>query len=126
MHLVYLIFQVKNIISLFINMFKKRYFSAQDDFKTGSLCKVTLFLGFSLLIIFLFSKISALIIDKNSPGLAKQIYDFSQTSYPNSILAFSIILIGIGAILYFFHCQFTKLAKIAEEIEKSENSEDVD
>jgi len=126
MHLTYLVVPVNNIINLFINMFKKKYFSAQEDFRTGLLCKVTLFLGFVLLIIFLFSKISAIIIGENSSGLAKQIYDFSQTSYPNSILAFSIILLGIGAILYFFHCQFTKLAKIAEEIEKSENSENAD
>jgi len=107
-------------------MFKNRYFSAQDDFKTGFFCKFTLFLGFVLLIIFFILKISALVIGENSQGYLKQIYDFSQTSYPNSILAISIILFGVGAILYFFHCQFKKLAKIADEIEKSENLEDID
>lgn len=107
-------------------MFKKRYFSAHDDFKTGFFCKLTLFLGLALLLIFIFSKISTLIIGENSSGFAKQIYDFSQTNYPNSFLAFSIILFGVGAILYFFHCQFIKLAKIADEIEKAENLEDFD
>jgi len=107
-------------------MFKKRYFSAQDDFKTGFFSKLTLFFGLVLFIIFLSVKISALIVGADSIGLAKQIYDFSQTSYPNSILAFSIIVLGIGAILYFFHCQFAKLARIADEIEKSENLEDID
>lgn len=107
-------------------MFKKRYFSAHDDFKTGFFCKLTLFLGLVLLLIFIFSIISALIIGENSSGFAKQIYDFSQTDYPNSILAFSIILFGVGAILYFFHCQFSKLAKIADEIEKAEDLEDLD
>ncbi len=107
-------------------MFKKRYFSAQDDFKTGFFCKLTLFFGLVLFLIFLFTRISALIIGEDSIGLAKQIYDFSQTSYPNSIVAFSIILLGIGAILYFFYCQFAKLAKIADEIEKSEDLEDID
>ncbi len=107
-------------------MFKKRYFSAQDDFKTGFFCKLTLFLGLVLLLIFIFSIISALIIGENSSGFAKQIYDFSQTYYPNSILAFSIILFGVGTILYFFHCQFSKLAKIADEIEKAEDSENLD
>ena len=107
-------------------MFKKRYFSAQDDFKTGFFCKFTLFFGIVLFLIFIFSKISGLIIREDSIGLGKQIYDFSQTSYPNSILAFSILLLGTGVILYFFHCQFAKLAKIADEIEKSENKEDTD
>ena len=105
-------------------MFKKRYFSTQDDFKTGFFCKITLFLGFVLLLFFIISKISAFIIGEKGSGFTKQIYDFSQTTYPNSILAFSIILIAIGFILYFFHCQFAKLAKIADEIEKLENLED--
>ncbi|UCF50223.1 MAG: hypothetical protein JSU91_01715 [Thermoplasmatales archaeon] len=107
-------------------MLKKRYFSTQDDFKTGFFCKFTLFLGLVLLLFFIFSKISALIIGESSSGFTKQIYDFSQTTYPNSILALSFILFAIGVILYFFHCQFAKLARIADEIEKSENLEDFD
>ncbi|KYK32549.1 MAG: hypothetical protein AYK22_07280 [Thermoplasmatales archaeon SG8-52-3] len=107
-------------------MLKKRNFSTQDDFKTGFFCKITLFFGFILLLIFLFIKISALIIGENSIGIAKQIYDFSQTTVPNTVLAFSILLLGTGAILYFFNCQFSKLAKIADEIENSENVDDVD
>ena len=107
-------------------MFKKRYFSAHDDFKTGFFCKLTLFFGLVLLLIFIFFIISALIIGENSSGYAKQIYDFSQTNYPNSILAFSIILFAIGVILYFFHCQFSKLAQIADEIEKAEDLDDFD
>jgi hypothetical protein len=107
-------------------MIKKRIFSAQDDFKTGFTCKLTLFFGFFLFFIFLFSRIIALIVGKNSTGIFKQIYDFSQTSAPNSILAISIILFAIGVILYFFHCQFAKLARIANEIENSENYKDKD
>jgi hypothetical protein len=68
--------------------------------------------------------VSALIIGDNSSGFTKQLYDFSQTNYPNSLLAFSIILFAIGVILYFFHCQFSKLAKIADEIEKAEDLDD--
>jgi hypothetical protein len=107
-------------------MLKKRYFSTQDDFKTGITCKLFLFFGFILLFIFLISKFLAFIFGENSTGIAKQIYDFSQTSTPNSILAISLILLAVGIIFYFFHCQFAKLAKIADEIEKSENSEDTD
>ena len=107
-------------------MFKKRYFSAHDDFKTGFFCKISLFLGLVLLLIFIFFIVSGLIIGDNSSGFAKQIYDFSQTNYPNSFLAFSIILFAIGVILYFFYCQFAKLAKIADEIEKAEDLDDFD
>jgi hypothetical protein len=103
---------------------KTRYFSAQDDFKTGFTCKLTLFFGILLLIIFIISKLIAFIAGENSTGFLRQIYDFSQTSAPNSILAISIIVLAIGVILYFFHCQFAKLAKIAEEIENPDNSED--
>jgi hypothetical protein len=105
---------------------KKRYFSANDDFKTGFTCKLTLFFGLFLLLIYLFTTLIGFIAGENSTGVLKQIYDFSQSTSPNSILAISIILFAIGVILYFFHCQFAKLASIAEEIEKSENSEDVE
>ena len=107
-------------------MFKKRYFSAHDDFKTGFFCKISLFLGLVLLLISIFFIVSGFIIGDNSSGFVKQIYDFSQTNYPNSLLAFSIILFAISIILYFFYCQFSKLAKIADEIEKAENLDDFD
>ena len=107
-------------------MLKRRYFSIQNDFKTGFFCKVTLFFGLILFLIFSFTKIFSLITGENSAGILKEIYDFSQTSIPNTILAFSILLFGIGAILYFFNCQFSKLAKIADEIENLENLDDID
>jgi hypothetical protein len=107
-------------------MFKKRYFSTKDDFKTGFLCKFTLFVGILLLIIFIFFKVSSFIIGEESSGFVRQIYDFSQTIYPNSILAFSMIFLFVGIVLYFFSCQFAKLAKIAEEIEKGDEFEDLE
>jgi hypothetical protein len=107
-------------------MFKKRYFSTQSNFKTGFLCKFTLFLGVFLLIVFLFFKISSFIIGENSSGFLEQIYNFAQTTYPESILAISIIFIAISIIFYFFYCQFTKLAKIADDIENEEDLGDFD
>ena len=71
-------------------------------------------------IIFIFLKVSSYIIGAGESGFLGQLYDFSQTTYPNSILAFSIILIFVGVVLYFFNCQFEKLAKIADEIENGE------
>ncbi len=101
-------------------MFKKRYFSANNDFKTGFLCKITFYIGIILLIIFIFFKACSVIIESGSSGFLGQLYDFSQTTYPNSILAFSMIFLFAGIVLYFFNCQFAKLAKIAEEIENEE------
>jgi hypothetical protein len=101
-------------------MFKKRYFSAHHDFKTGFLCKLTLFLGFFFLFVFIFLKITSIVISKESTGLIRQLYDLSQSGVPDSIIAISIIFLAVGFILYYFHCQFAKLSKIADEIEKSE------
>jgi len=39
------------------------------------------------------------------------------------VLAFSILFLGVGGVLYFFYIQFTKLEKIAEDVER-ENSEE--
>lgn len=104
-------------------MVKERYFSAHDDFRTGFLYKILLILGIFLLIVFAFFKISAFIIGSGGQSVAGQIYEFSQTTYPSTILAFSIIILGVSGILYFFHYQFSKLSKIADEIENEENLE---
>ena len=61
-------------------MFKKRYFSVHNDFKTGFLCKLTLFLGIFLLIIFIFFKACSVIIGTGNSGFLGQLYDFSQMS----------------------------------------------
>lgn len=106
-------------------MFKKRYFSAHSDFKTGIFCKLAFFLGILLLVISMFFIVGSFLIDEASSGILQQIYSFSQTTYPNSILAFSIIFLAVGFILYFFHCQFAKLAKIADEVENEEDSKDL-
>ena len=105
-------------------MLKRRYFSVHSDFKTGMFYKLFFILGIVLIIIYIFLAVSSFFIGEESSGIFQQIYDFSQTTYPNSILAFSIIFLAIGFILYFFHCQFAKLAKIADEIEKGEDFEE--
>jgi uncharacterized BrkB/YihY/UPF0761 family membrane protein len=107
-------------------MFKKRYFSTDNDFKTGFLYKISFFLGLLLLIIFIFFKVSSFIIGAQNSGILNDIYNFAQLKYLESILAFSIIFIAVGFILYFFYLQFEKLAKIADEIENEEDSEDID
>lgn len=106
------------VIFLWIPMFKKRPVSVYDDLKTGFLSKFFLLIGILLLIVYVFFKGYSLLIGKNVSGLPLSIYYFSQSSYIDSILAFSIIFIGLGIITYFIHRQFIKLAEIASEIEK--------
>ena len=101
-------------------MFKKRYFSAHSDFKTGIFCKISFFIGIILLISVIIIFIISFIFGSESSGITEQIYNLSQSKLINTILAISILFIGTSIILYFFNCQFSKLSKIADEIEKDE------
>ena len=90
-------------------MLKKRNISVYSDFKTGFFCKFFLFLGLILLIFYIIQWIiPSIVINENILGI---------------ILAFSILFLGIGIILYFFNCQIAKLAEIANEIEHGDEPE---
>lgn len=88
-------------------MVKNRNISAYSDLKTGFFCKIFLLFG-SILLIFYIIQLIVSFIDENVAGI---------------ILAFSILFLGLGIISYFLHCQFAKLAKIAEEVEQGNESE---
>ena len=107
-------------------MFKERHFSAHEDFRTGIFCKFSLFLGFFLLLFYVFLKIISSFIGQNITGFIQTIYDLSQSSIADSVIAFSIVFLGVGFILYFFHLQFVKLSKIADEIENEEEIKEPD
>lgn len=107
-------------------MFKRKYYSARYDFKTGFFCKFILFLGVALLAIYLLAKLIATTIGNQDAHIIRAIYEFSQSNSAEVVLAFSLILIAIGFMLYFLHCQFAKLAKIVEEIENEEELEEID
>jgi Zn-dependent protease with chaperone function len=88
-------------------MAKKHLFSVHNDFKTGIFCKFFLILGCILFIIYLIEILLHLIgLSDDSIGI---------------ILAFAILSLGLGLILYFFSRQFTKLSQIAEEVEQDES-----
>lgn len=90
-------------------MLKKRSISVYSDFKTGFLCKFLMFLGIILIILYIVQWIVPYItIDETISGI---------------ILAFSILFLGLGIILYFFNCQFSKLAEIAHEVENENELE---
>ncbi|KYK22461.1 hypothetical protein AYK25_07240 [Thermoplasmatales archaeon SM1-50] len=88
-------------------MGKKHFFSAHNDFKTGFLCKFFIIIG---CIIFIMYAVEAILhplqLDEDVIGI---------------LLAFAILFIGLGLILYFFSCQFAKLSRIAEEVENDES-----
>jgi len=105
-------------------MAKERRFSAYHDFRTGFFYKLSIILGIILIIIYASLKIASSFIKEESTGLVKTLYDFSQSSRSEAIIAFAIILLALGVILYFFHYQFGKLAEIAEDIENSEEYEE--
>jgi len=88
-------------------MIKKRTISLYGKSKITVFCKCCLALGVVFLVTFIILSILS--------AFAAQ---------ANVLLAFSILLLGIGAILYFFHYQFAKLAKIANEIENETESTD--
>jgi hypothetical protein len=87
-------------------MIKKRSISVQRPSKSNFICKSFLFLGIILLIIYVILQLTSSYLD-----------------IANIIIAFAILLLGVSGIFYFFHCQFTKLAKIAEEIENEDETE---
>ena len=107
-------------------MFKKRYHSVDHNFKTGFLCKFTLFIGIFLLIIFLIITTLSFFANNESTGFLKSIYDISNSQTPESIVALSMIFIFVGIILYFLSCQFAKLSDIAHDIETNEEYIDED
>lgn len=85
---------------------KKHFFSAHTDMKTGFFCKFFLVLGCLLLIFYVVELLL------HPLGLTDTV--------TGTILAFAILCLGLGAILFFFSCQFSKLSEIADEIEQDE------
>jgi uncharacterized membrane protein len=93
-------------------MVKKHIFSAHNDLKTGFFCKFFLILGCIFIILYVVEIVAhPLNLSDDTTG---------------TILAFSILFVGLGLIAYFFSCQFAKLSKIAEEVENDESLMDLE
>jgi len=93
-------------------MVKKHIFSAHNDMKTGFFFKFFLILG---CIFFILYVVEVVVHPLNLSNDAN-----------GTILAFTILFIGLGLIAYFFSCQFAKLSKIAEEVENDESLMDTE
>ncbi|MDH7517065.1 MAG: hypothetical protein QHH19_01790 [Candidatus Thermoplasmatota archaeon] len=99
-------------------MFKKRFFSVYDDFRTGLFSKLSFLFGMVLLFVYVFLKIVFLLVGEGGGGFFGLIYDLADSSFADSVIAFSIIFFGIGFVLYFLHVQFVKLAMITDDFKE--------
>jgi len=88
-------------------MVRQRIISAHSDLQTGFFGKFFIVLGILLLLLYLVETLL------HPLGLGDAV--------TGALLAFTILCIGLGVILYFFACQFAKLSEIAEEIESDES-----
>jgi protein-S-isoprenylcysteine O-methyltransferase Ste14 len=87
--------------------------------KSGLIGRFSVSLGFLFLFIFVFLKIVSFLAG-GSTGFLKSLYDISISTVPDSFVALGAILVFFGLIFFYFSHQFSKLEKIADEIEKSE------
>ncbi len=87
-------------------MVRQRVHSVHSDLRTGFFSRFFIVLGIVLLLFFLVETFL------HPLGLSEDV--------TGAMLAFAIICIGVGALLYFFAVQFAKLSSIAEEIEADE------
>ena len=107
-------------------MIKERRFSPHQNFKTEIFFKISILLGIILLIFYLILQLIDYLTEKTDSGLISIIQNLAHSSIAETILAFAIILIGLGLISYFFYVQFSKLSKITDEIEKIEEDDEIE
>lgn len=100
-------------------MVKKRFFSAHYDFNTGFLSKCFIVFGIVLLVLAVFFSLISFFPSDQSSGILSFFSTIIDAGFIDISFAFAIIFIGIGFILWFLHRQFTKLADIADDIEKN-------
>ena len=104
------IYDQNNIDAL--GIFKNKKKSVNQYRKTSSsLFKITLFLGISLLIVFIILKVMPFM------GPDSEFYELSNSTVPGTIISISILFLAVSVIMYFFDYQFSKLEKIIEEVE---------
>jgi len=99
---------------------KERILSYKSGLKTFFLSKILLVIGIILAFLYIFSYILDILNLEN----ANVVFHYLASSKINEIiLAFSILSIGLGIIVYFFYTQFKKLSDIAEEIESGKEED---
>ena len=82
--------------------------SAHNDFKTGFFGKIFFLIGIILLFFYIIERVTLAL------GLSGYILGI--------LIAFSILFLGIGLLIYFISCQFAKLSKIVDDVENENSS----
>lgn len=104
-------------------MVKKRIFSAHYDFNTGFLSKCFIFFGGILLVLSILFSLISFFLPTQTSGITSFFSNVIESGFIDISFALAIIFIGIGFILWFLHRQFSKLADIADDIEKIKNQD---
>jgi uncharacterized membrane protein (DUF4010 family) len=102
---------------------KKRYFSPSYDFKTGFTYKICFIFAALFLLFIILLKVISVIFSNASEGVIGYLNELASSSFIDISIAFVILLLGVGVILFFFYKQFKKLADLVEEIEKEQIEE---
>ena len=105
-------------------MLKLRYFSVYSDFKTSAFSKLFFSLAALFIIAVVFIQIFALFLESTTEGVVGFIVTLKNSSFMDISLAMIILFLGAGLISLFFHHQFKKLAEIADELEKLEETDE--
>ncbi|MFH1013130.1 MAG: hypothetical protein V1769_01300 [Thermoplasmatota archaeon] len=105
-------------------MFRERHFSVQNDFHTGFFSRLFFIFAFILVVLILFIAIIGMSFAIETNGIIGVIVGLYHSSIIDVLLAFLIITVGLGGILYFFNRQFAKLNEIAKELDDEEESND--
>jgi len=102
-------------------MFRERHFSVQNDFRTGFFSRLFFIFAFILFVLIIFITIIGISFSNETNGIIGVIVGLYHSSIIDVLLAFLIIAVGLGGILYFFNRQFAKLNEIAKELDDEES-----
>ena len=99
-------------------MIRKKFFSVKNDFRTGILSRVFLALAFILFFCIMIILTIGILFSNETNGIIGIVVGFYHSSVIDILLAFLIITVGLGGILWFFNRQFVKLDIIANEFDE--------
>ncbi len=104
-------------------MIRKKHVPMPNDFRTGFFSRLFFVVAFILLLLVLCIASIGIFFSSVTIGIIGFIVGLYHSSILDTLLAFLIITIGIGGILYFFNRQFAKLDEIAKELNEETDTQ---
>ena len=98
-------------------MIRERHFSVKNDFRTGLFSRLFFIFSIFLIILLVFILSIGFVFSSETSGFFGFVAGLYHSSLVDILVAFLIISLGLGAILFFFKKQFAKLDEIAKEFE---------